>query len=162
MKGKRLLLAGVAILAMSTAAVAQARPMTAHAATATTVELRTTAALGAILTNSEGFTVFEFTKDMKNKDKCVAIEGCRGVWPPLLTSGMPIAGMGVTQSKLGAIKLPGGEEQVTYAGRPLYLYVGNKAPEETSYDGVKEFGGTWYAMNAKGKKVKPPKKRSGW
>ena len=161
MKGKRLLLAGGLTLAtMSSAAIAQARPMIAHSATATTVELHETA-LGMILTNSEGFTLFEFTKDKKNKDSCQAISGCATIWPPLMTSGMPIAGSGVTQSKVGAIKLTAGGEQVTYGGRPLYLYSGNKAPEETSYDAVKEFGGTWYAMNAKGKKVKP-KKASGW
>jgi len=160
MKAKRLLLAGGLILAMSATAIAQARPMIARGATATTVELRETA-LGKVLTNSEGFTLFEFTKDMKNKDKCQAISGCTTVWPPLMTSGMPVAGSGVTQSKLGAIKLSGGGKQVTYAGRPLYLYTGDKAAGETSYVGAKEFGGTWYAMSAKGKAVKP-KKSSAW
>jgi predicted lipoprotein with Yx(FWY)xxD motif len=160
MKAKRLLLAGGLILAMSSTAIAQARPMIAHGATATTVELHETA-LGMVLTSSEGFTLFEFTKDKKNKDKCQVISGCTTVWPALMTSGMPIAGSGVTQSKLGAIKLSGGGEQATYGGRPLYLYTGDKSPGETSYVGAKEFGGSWYAMNAKGKAVKP-KKSSGW
>jgi hypothetical protein len=68
----------------------------------------------------------------------------------------------VSQSLLATTKLTGGEEQVTYAGRPLYLYRGDSGPAETSYVGVKEFGGTWYALNAKGKAVKQAKHSTGW
>ncbi len=51
---------------------------------------------------------------------------CQGVcavyWPPLLTSGRPVAGPGVDERALGFIFTPDGSRQVTYHGRPLYLF----------------------------------------
>ena len=52
--------------------------------------------------------------------------GCQGLcavyWPPLLTSDRPVAGPGVDQHALGFIVRPDGSHQVTYNGRPLYLF----------------------------------------
>jgi predicted lipoprotein with Yx(FWY)xxD motif len=52
--------------------------------------------------------------------------GCQGLcavyWPPLLTSDRPVAGPGVDQQALGFIVRPDGSHQVTYHGRPLYLF----------------------------------------
>jgi predicted lipoprotein with Yx(FWY)xxD motif len=52
--------------------------------------------------------------------------GCQGLcavyWPPLLTSERPVAGPGVDQRALGFIVRPDGSRQVTYHGRPLYLF----------------------------------------
>jgi hypothetical protein len=42
---------------------------------------------------------------------------------------------------------------VTYAGHPLYLYAGDSGAAETSYVGVKQFGGSWYAINGSGHAV---------
>jgi predicted lipoprotein with Yx(FWY)xxD motif len=50
---------------------------------------------------------------------------CAQYWPPVLTSGSPEAGAGVDQHALGTKKLPDGSEQVTYNGRPLYLFADN-------------------------------------
>lgn len=52
---------------------------------------------------------------------------CRGIcaavpWPPVLTSGAPQAGPGVDQGALGIIVRPDGTHQVTYHGKPLYLF----------------------------------------
>jgi hypothetical protein len=42
----------------------------------------------------------------------------------------------------------------SYAGHPLYTYSGDSGPGETSYVGAKQFGGTWYAINASGNTVR--------
>jgi len=160
MKRTYALLAGALVVAASSVAMASGHTTRAHRSATATVELRETA-VGMILVNSSGFTLFEFSKDKKNKDKCVSITGCTGTWPPLEVSGMPTAGTGVNTSMLGTIKLSTGGTQVTYDGHPLYGYVGDTAAGETSYVGVKAFGGTWYALSAKGKKVKQSKKSSG-
>ena len=160
MKALKVTLAAVLVSAAAGATIAAAHQPRAHRTSAATLELAETG-LGKIIVNSSGFTVFEFTKDKKDKDKCVTVSGCPQVWPALVASGTPTAGSGLMQSKIGTIKLSGGEEQVTYAGRPLYLYTGDSGPGETSSVGAKEFGGTWYALNAKGKKVKQAKS-SGW
>jgi predicted lipoprotein with Yx(FWY)xxD motif len=47
---------------------------------------------------------------------------CAVYWPPLLTSERPVAGPGVDQHALGFIVRPDGSDQVTYHGRPLYLF----------------------------------------
>jgi predicted lipoprotein with Yx(FWY)xxD motif len=47
---------------------------------------------------------------------------CAVFWPPLLTSERPAAGPGVDQHALGFIVRPDGSHQVTYHGRPLYLF----------------------------------------
>ncbi len=153
MKPSRILLAGTLVAALCWAAVAGAQPLTAHTAQTATVELRENS-LGPILVNSSGFTLFQFTKDRKKQDNCVAIKGCEGVWPPLTVTGTPTAGPGLKASLLSTITLPSGKHQVTYAGHPLYGYIGNKGPGETSYVGANEFGGKWFAVNAKGHKVK--------
>ncbi len=47
---------------------------------------------------------------------------CAVYWPPLLTSDRPVAGPGVDQQALGIMVRHDGSHQVTYHGRPLYLF----------------------------------------
>lgn len=116
-----------------------------------TVELRKTK-IGKILVNAAGSILYEFTKDHADKDSCQQISGCTAAWPAMPVAGKPSAGAGLRGSLLSTIKLSSGEVQVTYAGHPLYVFA--DAPTATSYVGTKEFGGSWYALNAKGQAVK--------
>jgi predicted lipoprotein with Yx(FWY)xxD motif len=55
---------------------------------------------------------------------------CRGIcaavpWPPVLTGGQPAAGPGIAQQDVGTIVRPDGTHQVTYKGKPLYLFWGD-------------------------------------
>ena len=125
---------------------------TAHPAQATTIQLRRTA-VGAILATAGGRTIYTFGRDSRNRDRCAAISGCTSVWPLVATSGTPIAGRGVSRRLLGTIRVHGAK-QVTYAGWPLYTYAGDSGPGQTSYVGVSQFGGPWYAINARGGRVK--------
>jgi predicted lipoprotein with Yx(FWY)xxD motif len=134
-------------------AVAGASAPRAGVARVAKVQLRHTE-LGKILVNAAGFTVYRFTRDPRNKDTCMGVENCSEIWPPLLTSGHPIAGAGVKKSLLSSIRLPNGKRQVTYAGHPLYLYSPSTERGETSYVGFSSYGGTWYAVNAAGNYVK--------
>lgn len=47
---------------------------------------------------------------------------CADVFPPLISRGHPGTRGGATSGKLGGIKLADGNWQVTYNGKPLYLY----------------------------------------
>ena len=60
---------------------------------------------------------------------------CAQYWPPVLTSGKPQAGTGVDQRALGTIKRPDGTQQVTYNGRPLYLFADDAYIPGLSYNG---------------------------
>ena len=56
-------------------------------------------------------------------DRESACQGaCAVFWPPVLTSRWPEAGPGVDQRALGVIVTRDGTTQVTYHGRPLYLF----------------------------------------
>ena len=108
MKQTNILLACVVAVVASASAVASAQSggPTAHAGRAAKVQLRNSS-LGKILVNASGFTLYRFTKDSRNKDACVSISGCAGVWRELSTSGKPTAGPGVKASLLSTITLPG-------------------------------------------------------
>ncbi len=150
MKRTCTLLAGILLAAATASTVAGADP-SSHSALFNTVELRKTK-LGKILVNPAGSILYEFSNDHPKKDTCVKISGCSAVWIALPVQGKPTAGAGVRASLLSSIKLAGGASQVTYAGHPLYIY--QAAPTLTSYAGAKQFGGRWYAINAKGQAVK--------
>ena len=155
MKRAPLLLAGLILAATSGAAAASSAGGAARAqdSRAAKIQLRHTE-VGKVLVDSSGFTVFRFSKDPRNSDTCVKISGCTNLWPPLMSSGRPVAGPGVRSALLSTIKLPGGGRQVTYAGHPLYRYSAATEKGETGYVGAQQFGGGWYAVNAAGGSVK--------
>ncbi len=148
---KRIVIPPVALAAL--AGLALATPAGAAAKGTATVKV-SNSSLGKILVTGGGRTLYTFTKDGRNKDRCVAIRGCTSVWPPLTTTGKPRARAGARASLLSTIKLPGGARQVTYAGHPLYTYTGDVMPHETDYVGAPQFGGTWFAISSTGGRVK--------
>lgn len=83
-----------------------------------------------ILVDGEGYTLYTFTKDTRNRDDCASLAGCLYVWPALV-SGKPTVGPGVKRRLVGTIAVPRVGRQVTYAGHPLYGYVGDSRPAET-------------------------------
>jgi predicted lipoprotein with Yx(FWY)xxD motif len=102
-------------------------------------------ALGAYLVDSKGMTLYLYTKDTPNTSNCNG--GCATAWPPLLTSGAPVAGAGVDASKLGTTTRADGTTQVTYNGWPLYYYAQDKAAGDTTGEGV---GTVWYVITPDG------------
>jgi len=67
------------------------------------------------------FPVYTLNSDHGHQSACVG--QCAVSWPPVLTTGRPEAGPGVDQHALGIIVRPDGTHQVTYNGRPLYLFI---------------------------------------
>ncbi len=106
---------------------------------------------GKVLVDSSGKVLY-FLTDTKGKSFACA-SGCTGLWPPLLTKGKPRAGSGIAKKKLGTVKR-GSRLQVTYDGHPLYLYAGDTRSGQMNGEGIKSFGGTWYALGGTGSAVK--------
>ena len=99
---------------------------------------------GRILFDGRGFVLYGFTADKKRRSVCFG--ACAAAWPPYLVKGTPRAGRGVKRSLLGTIRRPGGKRQVTYAGRPLYYYVGDRRAGQILCQDVFEFGGDWLVV----------------
>jgi predicted lipoprotein with Yx(FWY)xxD motif len=107
--------------------------------------------LGAVLVDSEGFTVYEFGKDNGTTSSCYG--ACEENWPPVTTKGAPTAGEGAMSSHLGTTKRKDGTLQVTYAGHPLYTFVEDKSPGEANGNELEFFGGKWSVLNEAGSAV---------
>jgi predicted lipoprotein with Yx(FWY)xxD motif len=102
-----------------------------------TVSTRSTK-LGAVLTDAGGRTLYTYDKDPAAATASACTGTCATVWPPLMTSGAPTAGAGVTGT-LSTIPGASGGSQVTWNGHPLYLFASDTAPGDTSGDGVGGF-----------------------
>jgi predicted lipoprotein with Yx(FWY)xxD motif len=92
---------------------------------------------GFVLLPDGTFPVYSLSTDRRGTGKrslCQA--ACATVnWPPVLTSGRPIAGPGVDQHALGTIVRPDGTHQVTYNGRPLYVFKNDAYIPTLPYNG---------------------------
>ena len=96
--------------------------------------------VGDYLVASNGFTLYTFAQDTNGSSTCNG--DCAVKWPPLLeTTSLP-AGVG---GSLGTVAREDGRGQVTYDGKPLYFFAGDKAPGETNGHGV---GSVWFAAKA--------------
>lgn len=128
-------------------------PVPASAATgfsAAGVGLRNTP-LGRVVVDSTGRTLYLFEKDKNRRSACYG--QCATYWPPLLTHGKPMARAGAKQALLGTIRRADGSRQVTYAGHPLYRYVQDQKPGQTTGEGLQLFSGGWDVLSPAGKKV---------
>jgi predicted lipoprotein with Yx(FWY)xxD motif len=138
-------------------AATAATPKTTSGASATVGVANSS--LGSILVNSTGHTLYLFKADSGTMSACAG--ACATAWPPLLATGAPSAGTGLTASKLGTITRSGGAHQVTYNGHPLYLFIKDTKPGQTSGQGVTAFGAAWFALTPSGDQASTPASSSG-
>ncbi len=61
--------------------------------------------------------------------------------------------MPVRSGLLGTTRRANGSEQVTYAGYPLYRFVGDRKPGQTKGEGSEAFGAGWDVLSPAGKKI---------
>jgi predicted lipoprotein with Yx(FWY)xxD motif len=155
---KRLfLLLGIVAATAVVIAAAQART-SLRASTGTLVALRTTA-VGSVLVDARGHTLYLFEKDRAGVSACNT--ACMKYWPVLTSRGTPRAGKGVHQSLLRLTAPRNGRSQVIYAGHPLYTFVGDKQPGQTTGEGLTNFGAGWYVLAASGRKIEQAEGGSG-
>jgi predicted lipoprotein with Yx(FWY)xxD motif len=104
--------------------------------------------IGTVIVNGQGRTLYMFAADKHGKSACYG--QCAHYWPPLLTSGKPAAVKGAKASLLGTTRRKDGKLQVTYAGRPLYSFISDVTPGQTSGQGLNLSGGLWWAISPSG------------
>lgn len=143
----RLLLTVLIAFALSSVAIASAT----SDASRSTVRV-SSSAYGRILFDGRGFALYAFTRDPRGRSVCKG--ACATAWPPYLVSGRPRAAAGVKSSLLGTTRRANGKLQVTYNGRALYYYIGDRRPGQVTCQNVKEFGGLWLVVRPSGQVVR--------
>jgi len=96
-------------------------------------------------------TVYLFEADHGSTSACSG--QCAQVWPPVTTTGVPVAHGAAQIADLGTIKRTDGTTQVTYKGHPLYYYVKDKDDGDAYGQGIDSFGAEWYEMKPSGEKL---------
>ena len=119
---------------------------------ATSTVMTGRSAYGAVLFDGHGKALYAFTRDPRRRSTCSG--ACAAAWPPYVVSGNLRAGVGTRRALVGTTTRPDGGRQLTYAGRPLYYYVGDRNPGEILCQNVLEFGGRWLVMRANGRLVR--------
>jgi predicted lipoprotein with Yx(FWY)xxD motif len=91
-------------------------------------------AKGPALTDAKGMTLYTFDKDSAGKSACNG--KCAENWPPLMSdaAAAPPAGYSV-------VARDDGQKQWAYKGKPLYGWVKDTKPGDTTGDGV---NGSWH------------------
>jgi predicted lipoprotein with Yx(FWY)xxD motif len=129
--------------AASTPAAAATTPgaaaTTPAAASGSTIGLGASAALGPILVGANGLTLYTHGADTATNVTCTG--ACATNWPPLFMTGSaaPTAASGVTGTIATFARADGMGTQVTYNGKPLYYWKNDKAPGDTTGQGVGGF-----------------------
>jgi predicted lipoprotein with Yx(FWY)xxD motif len=107
---------------------------------------------GRVLFDGRGFVLYAFTRDARRRSNCSS--ACAAAWPPYIVSARPRAGAGTRAALLGTTRRADGKLQATYAGRPLYYYVGDRRPRQILCQNVLEFGGLWLVVRPTGALVR--------
>jgi predicted lipoprotein with Yx(FWY)xxD motif len=89
-----------------------------------------------VMTGRSGMTLYTFDKDVAGSGKSACEQACLARWPavPATEASGP---------EFGSIRRDDGTVQLTYGGRPVYFYVGDRKPGEVLGDGVR---GVWHAL----------------
>jgi predicted lipoprotein with Yx(FWY)xxD motif len=136
--------AAPATAAPTTAAPTTAAPATAASAAAA-LGTRSTA-LGVVVVDANGRTLYRFDRDTAGSNTSACTGSCSTTWPPAAVTGTPTAGAGITGT-VGVITRSDGTQQLTLDGHPLYRFSGDQAPGDTHGNGI---GGIWHAVLASG------------
>jgi predicted lipoprotein with Yx(FWY)xxD motif len=167
LSGRRLFLSSLALGAAATIAAcgssssgtaagsASSAPASASPAAAVTISAKSVPGVGTVLVNGQGQTLYMLTSEQGGKITCTSANGCIQVWPETAVANgtTPTAGSGVQSSLLGTVKGASGNLEVTYNHWPLYTFTGDSGPGVAHGQGLVNFGGTWYVLNAAGNPV---------
>ena len=101
---------------------------------------------GAILASAKGFALYTNNRDQMGKLVCNG--ACLSVWKPLTANKAPT--ISSLPGKFALVKR-GGSEQVTYKGKPLYIFAFDKSGKVNGDGAHDAFGGqqfTWHVVHA--------------
>ncbi len=133
------------LLAASAAALTQEGTPADHgsptAEETQTVFVRQDPALGTILTDPQGMTLYLFTRDTTSGET-TCYDRCTEAWPPF-TADEPLVLPPGVPGVLTTISRTNGTAQVAYNGIPLYYWANDQQPGDTTGQGV---GDVWFVV----------------
>ncbi|OQX09910.1 MAG: hypothetical protein BWK76_21530 [Desulfobulbaceae bacterium A2] len=105
------------------------------------VKIQSKDGLGKYLADHEGKTLYWFSKDSPGKSACAG--PCVEKWP-LFSADKVAAPPELKAEDFGSITREDGKKQTTFKGYPLYYWVNDKQPGDTSGQGVNN---VWYVVD---------------
>ena len=142
-------LLGITVIALTLLALAPAAMSRESLAPTLTAK---SSSYGRVLFDGRGLVLYAFTRDKNGRSACYG--ACAKAWPVYYAKATLRAGTGIKRSLIGTTKRRDGRRQITYAGRPLYYYVGDTRAGQILCQNVVEFGGTWLIVRPSGKLVR--------
>ncbi len=105
------------------------------------VKLAEKEGIGKYLTDAEGKTLYWFTRDSPGTSACAG--ACIERWPVFHREAIK-APEGIAEGDFGTLTRDDGATQTTFRGYPLYYWVGDKAPGDTTGHGVND---VWFVVD---------------
>jgi predicted lipoprotein with Yx(FWY)xxD motif len=92
------------------------------------------------LVGPDGMTLYIFTQDQPGASNCTG--SCAQNWPPLIVESVDeLTGVDELAGLMSVTERGDGAQQVAYDGMPLYYYVADQVPGDTTGH---EVGGVWF------------------
>ncbi|WP_238016076.1 hypothetical protein KZZ52_49730 [Dactylosporangium sp. AC04546] len=123
----------------ATSAAASPTPAASPTSAGGTLTVATTP-LGKVLADGQGYVLYLFDKDTATTSTCV--DQCAVNWPPVAAPVTAAAGV-TLPGAVTAITRPDGSSQAAYDGHPLYRWIKDTAPGQTTGEGVQ---GVWHVI----------------
>jgi predicted lipoprotein with Yx(FWY)xxD motif len=106
---------------------------------------------GQVLWGTNRQAIYIWQREPSTTPKCY--DDCAEAWPPVLTTGDPVADGEVDATLLGTTTRRDGSTQVTYNGHPLYYYA-HEGPGEVRCHNVATHGGLWWVITPAGERAR--------
>lgn len=107
------------------------------------LKTRNNQGLGTFLAASNGMTLYKYAPDQLGKSNCSG--QCAVNWPPyVVSSATDLKADPAIKGAVTTIKRDDGSTQIAYNGMPLYFWINDKAPGDTTGQNV---GGVWFVVN---------------
>ena len=105
-----------------------------------------------VLVTRKGLTLYSLSVEQRGRFICTD-SSCLSVWTPLVVA------KGTTPTgapHLGTVRRPDGRMQVSYSGRPVYTFTGDRKPGDVKGNGFKDVGVWRPASPASSGSAAPP------
>jgi predicted lipoprotein with Yx(FWY)xxD motif len=115
-----------------------------------TVSVANVDGVGKVLVDAQSMALY--AADQETGGKVVCTDACTAIWQPLTVAAKPSGGD--LNGKLGVVKRPDGDSQVTFQGRLLYRFQEDTGPDMVTGNGFADsFDGkafTWHVATPTG------------